>query len=353
LWSFRRGETEYGVKAIPAGGFVKIVGMTQLEEIDPADEPRAFYRQPAPQRAVVLGAGSFMHFVIATVLFVVALSAIGVSSTTTRIAKISGCVPHGAQSACAPGDPAAPAQLAGLRAGDTITALDGHRTPGYADVQDYLRAHGGQEVAITVQRGAQQLTVHARLATTSLPDIKHPDRLDKVGFLGVTPALSRDHMNPAAALGSGFGSSVAGTFQALGKLPSEIPQLLAGRPRTADNSATSVVGVGQIAGDVVASGGGAADVAGALLLITATLNVFVGIFNLLPLLPLDGGHLAILAFEQGRSRVYRLVGRRDPGRVDLTKLLPAAYLVIALFVGLSALLVLSDILNPVANPFGG
>ena len=124
LWSRKRGETEYGVKAIPAGGFVKIVGMTDLEEIDPADEPRAFYRQPAWQRAIVLAAGSFMHFVIAFVLLVFVFAALGTGTTTTTLARVAPCIPsEAAATSCAADDPESPARAAGLLPGDTVIVL--------------------------------------------------------------------------------------------------------------------------------------------------------------------------------------------------------------------------------------
>ncbi len=357
LWSFRRGETEYGVKAIPAGGFVKIVGMTSLEEVAPADEKRAFYRQPAPQRAVVLAAGSVVHFVIGFLLLLAVFSAIGTPVTTTTIAEVSPCVPATVNDRCNPGDPASPAAAAGLRAGDRILAIDGRPVQDWTSFSRDVRAHGAGPVSLGVERDGRRQTLTPVVVTASRPSLDDPTRTQTVGVLGIAPGQQRQRLSLPAGLGrSGalFGDSLTGTFTALGKIPAAVPKLLSlDSKRTADSSPASVVGVARLSGEAI---GAEADLASRIsffLLIIASLNIFVGIFNLLPLLPLDGGHLAVLGFEQARAGLYRLLRRPAPNRVDLTKLLPAAYLVIALFVGLSVLLLLADIINPISNPFTG
>jgi membrane-associated protease RseP (regulator of RpoE activity) len=199
---------------------------------------------------------------------------------------------------------------------------------------------------VVVVRDGRTRTVHltpvgVRSGGTTIPKI------------GVSPAAVTTHYNPVVAVGETgrlFGSGVVLTFESLGKIPSSIPKLFS-PDRSADNSPASVVGVGKLAGDALASSGSASSAAANFLAILVSLNIFVGIFNLLPLLPLDGGHLAILWFESARSRLARVFGRPDPGRVDLAKVLPVAYLVIVLFVGLSVLLLGADIVNPVSNPF--
>ena len=147
-----------------------------------------------------------------------------------------------------------------------------------------------------------------------------------------------------------FGQTTVDTVQGLGKLPSAITHLF-DKGRSADNSPASVVGVGKIAGDAVAVGSFSDRAGTACSASSRALNLFVGLFNLLPLLPLDGGHIAILWFETVRSRLARLFRRPDPGRVDIAKLTPALYAVLILIVGLSVTLIAADIVNPIANPF--
>ncbi len=357
LWSFRRGETEYGVKAIPAGGFVKIVGMTSLEEIDPRDEKRAFYRQPAPQRAIVLAAGSVTHFVLAFLLLLVVFSVIGTPSTTTAIAEVSRCVPATVSGSCAAGDPVSPAAAAGLRPGDRILEFEGRPVRDWTSFSRQVRSHPAGPSTLVVERDGQRLTLHPVVVTAPRPSLEDPTRTVASGVLGIAPGQEQQRLSPVAGVVRSaelFRDSITGTFVALGKIPAAIPKLLAlNSKRTADASPASVVGVARISGEALQAEADLASRISFFLLIIASVNIFVGIFNLLPLLPLDGGHLAVLGFEQARAGLYRVLGRPAPGRVDLTKLLPAAYLVIALFVGLSVLLLLADIVNPIQNPFTG
>ncbi len=362
LWSFRRGETEYGVKAIPAGGFVKIVGMTQLEEVEPGDEERAFYRQPARRRAVVLGAGSFMHFVIAFGLLFSVVGIIGLPELSLRVQQVSACVPADVTTAptadaCA-GLPPSPAQAAGLQAGDRIVGFDGHPVSSWDTFSQRVRDHGPGAATVTVERDGQRITRPIDLAAQKRP-AAHGGGTETVGVLGVSATEQAHRYGPLAAVGKtgqAFGQLTTATFTALGNLPGAVSNLfhttISGGQRDA-NGLVGPVGIGRVSGEALAQKAPLFDRIGTFLLLIAGLNVFVGIFNLLPLLPLDGGHLAVMGFEEARSRVYRLVGRADPGRVDLAKLLPAAYLVVTLFIGLSVLLLLSDIVNPIKNPFGG
>jgi membrane-associated protease RseP (regulator of RpoE activity) len=344
LWSVRRGETEYGFKAIPAGGFVKIVGMTPLEDIPSADEPRAFYRQKAWKRTIVLAAGSFMHFVIAFGLLFAIVLLVGRSDPTLTVDQVT-CVNPPASGQCALGAPA-PAKAAGLQPGDQVVAYAGTRVTSWDGLVAAIHAHGAAPAQLTVLRDGRERTltvtpVETRTAVGTAPKI------------GVQPTVLTTHYGPASAVartGRLFGSGVALTFESLGKIPGAIPKLYS-NDRSADDSPASPIGVGKLAGDALASSGSASAAAANFLSILVSLNVFIGIFNLLPLLPLDGGHLAIVWFERVRSGVARVLGRPDPGRVDLTKVMPVAYFVIVLFVGLSVLLLGADIVNPVSNPF--
>jgi membrane-associated protease RseP (regulator of RpoE activity) len=346
VWSRMRGETEYGVKALPLGGFVKIVGMTSLEEVDPADEPRSFRRQPGWQRAIVLAAGSFMHFALAFVLLLGLAIGIGIQNTTT-IGAVTQCVPVNLQALdkanpCAGSNATSPAKLAGIQAGDKIISIAGTPVHSWLQVGDVIRTQpAGQSMPVVVQRGGRQLTL--QVTPASVPG-RHGS------YLGVDDKIFQ-RIGPISAVayaGSSFGQVVAGSGSALAKLPAALPDLFAkDRAKTPAGGVSSVVGAADIAGQAVAAGGGWQFTVSTLLLIVISLNIFVGIFNLLPLLPLDGGHLAIVLFERVRAWLARLRGRPDPGLVDIQRLIPVSVGVFALLVGLGLILIAADIFNPV------
>jgi membrane-associated protease RseP (regulator of RpoE activity) len=345
LWSTHRGETEYGVKAIPAGGFVKIVGMTPLEEIEPGDENRAFYRFPAPQRAVVLVAGSVVHFVLALLLLFAVLATTGdilKAEPSLTIDTVSRCIPLDPnESACSARDPKAPA-FGKLQPGDHIVAVDGTRVTSYDDMRARVSASPGRTLTLTVLRHGQ--TTEVRVTPATVTSGGHT-----VGRVGVSPTF---HQRPLSVLGAvprtftTLGEMTVETGRALGDLPHQVSQILQGKPRPA-NGAASVVDIARVSGQIAQAKVSFGTRLANLVAIVAQLNFFVGVFNLLPLLPLDGGHVGILVFEQVRSRLYRLFGRRDPGRVDLMKIMPFTYAVVAVFVGLSLLLLYAGIVNPI------
>lgn len=342
VWSRKRGETEYGVKALPLGGFVDITGMSNLDVVDPADEPRTFRAKPPWQRGVVLLAGSFMHFVIGLVLIFAVAVAIGEQNTTTI--SLTRCVPpKQAQLKCPPSAAKSPAVLAGLRSGDKIIAVDGHQVTTWNQLTGQIVAHKpGTSVAFTVSRDGRQFTKDITLAQLKWRK--------KGGFLGIeeVPFVS---VSPAAALGataSQFGQVVTASVDGLGKLPSEIPQLFSPNRARNGGGVTSVVGVGEATGQVVsASGVSWAQKIAFILLVIASVNIFVGLFNLLPFLPLDGGKLAVVLFEWIRSSLARLFRRPDPGPVDMQRLIPLSVGFLFVFVCLGALLIAADIFNPI------
>ena len=346
LWSTHRGETEYGVKAIPAGGFVKIVGMTELEEIEPGDEDRAFYRQPAGQRVVVLVAGSVVHFVIAIVLLFLVIATTGdilnVQPTTT-IDAVSKCVPVDPnEAACTSRDPAAPA-AGKLQSGDKVLAVNGQPVSSYDDLRARISASPGRPITLTVVRHGSDVQVTVTPLAAKLNG-------RTVGRIGIAPVQRQRPVSVAGAVPLTFttlGHMTVETGKALGDLPHEVSQILNGQQRSTSGAA-SVVDIARVSGQIAQAKVSFGERLANLLAIVAQLNFFVGIFNLLPLLPLDGGHVAIVLYEQARKRVYRLFGRRDPGRVDLMKIMPFTYAVVAVFVGLSLLLLYAGIVNPIS-----
>ena len=349
IWSTRRGETEYGIKALPLGGFVKIIGMHSLDDVDdPADEPRSFRRQPAWQRIVVLCAGSFMHFVLAFVLIFGLALGIGIANdTSTQLGTVSTCVAANTKQldngTCTASDPASPAKLAGLRVGDQVTAFNGKPVSNWNQLGDAIRkAPAGSAVTITVQRDGKTLTLHATLATVS----------GRSGsYLGIAPTVVFQPAGPIRAAqyaGSAFGQVLVGSVKAVGALPGALPKLFSkDRGSTAAGQVSSVVGAAEATGSAVAANVGWQYKVSFVLLLIASLNIFVGLFNMLPLLPLDGGHVAVVIWERIRAWFARLRGRPDPGLVDMTKLLPVSFSIFMVLMFFGIALVLADIVNPV------
>ncbi len=349
LWSFFRGETEYGVKALPFGGFVKITGMTSMEEIDVADEPRSFRNQPGWQRIIVLAAGSFMHFVLALFLLFVLAIGIGMAQNSNQISAVTTCVPASvaalnSDSPCAGAGPGkSPAMEAGLKPGDRIISLNGKPVTSFNDLHTVLASQkAGVPVPIVVVRHGHDVDFTVSLA--------HIPR-DAVPFLGMEPVTvyQREGFTGSIAFaGSQFGDTITSSVSAIGRLPAAIPDLFAkDRAKTPAGDVSSVVGVGDVTGTVVEAAIPWQAKVTLVLYLIASLNIFVGLFNLLPLLPLDGGHLAVVIFERIRAWFARLRGRPDPGLVDIQKLVPVSMLVFAVLVGFGTLLIAADIFNPV------
>jgi membrane-associated protease RseP (regulator of RpoE activity) len=349
LWSTMRGETEYGVKALWFGGFVKITGMTSMEEVDVADEPRSFRNQPGWQRIIVLAAGSFMHFVLALFLLFVLALGVGLSTQTNSVSSLTHCVP--ASSADLDSNTpchgstvhSSPAELAGVRANDKIISLAGRPVGSFDQLQTVLKSErAGVPLPLVVLRDGHDVQL-----TVTLAAIPHR----AVPFLGVESVVTYQGTGVWGAVtfaGSQLGDTLTSSASAIAKLPSAIPDLFSkNRANTPAGQVSSVVGVGDVTGDVVAASLPWQAKATLVLYLIASLNIFVGAFNLLPLLPLDGGHLAVVVFERIRAWFARLRGRPDPGLVDIQKLVPVSLLVFAVLVGFGTLLIAADIFNPV------
>jgi membrane-associated protease RseP (regulator of RpoE activity) len=349
IWSIKRGETEYGIKALPLGGFVKIIGMHSLDDVeDPADEPRSFRRQPAWQRIVVLCAGSFMHFVLAFLLIFSLALGIGIANdNTTQLGTISQCVAANTSQlntgTCTASDKASPARQAGLRTGDQVTAFNGTPVRNWTQLGNLIRkAPAGSQATITVKRDGKTLDLHATLATVS----------GRSGsYLGIAPTVVFTRANPIRAAqysGSAFGQVIVGSAKAVAALPGALPKLFSkDRGSTAAGQVSSVVGAAEATGAAVAANVGWQYKVSFVLLLIASLNIFVGIFNMLPLLPLDGGHVAVVVWERIRAWFARLRGRPDPGLVDMAKLLPVSFSIFMVLMFFGVVLVLADIVNPV------
>jgi membrane-associated protease RseP (regulator of RpoE activity) len=347
IWSTWRGETEYGVKALPVGGFVKIIGMHSLDDVDdPADEPRSFRQQPAWQRIIVLCAGSFMHVVLAFVLVAGLALTIGMEIGTNQLASVAPCVAKTAaelnNGTCGSPKPS-PAKLAGLKVGDTITAFNGKPVSNGTQLSNAINgAEPGSAVTLTVRRGDQTLTLHTKLA-------QYPG--SSGGYLGIGQTTVFQIPSPLGAVtdfGSFFWQELSGSVHAIGALPSAIPKLFSeNRANTTGGQVSSMIGVANATGQAVAANVGWRYKVEYVVLLIAALNVFVGAFNMLPLLPLDGGHVAAVAWEWFRSWFARLRGRADPGLVDMRKLVPVMFSIFMVLVFFSMVVLLADIVNPV------
>lgn len=360
VWSFRKGETEYGFKAVPAGGYVKIIGMTDLEPIAPEDESRAFYRKPLRARLITLAAGSLVHFIIALVLFALIPMVWGETKQDTSgvVGKVSACLKTTA-GACGPGDVPSPAAKAGVQPGDKIVSVNGAAVTGWSDVTadlhkgqpDVALGKPGNPVNVVVLRGGQKIALDPIVPAPG--NVASDKNKYQAGMLiGIqAPDPYTVSVGPVRAVGQGFtnwGSTAKASLQGLVNIPASIPKLFqqttTSTARTGDTP-VGVVGMAGLSGDVIQKGGYAS-----FLSFIASINLFIGIFNLLPLLPLDGGHIAIALYEGARRKFAFLRKRPDPGRVDLNKLMPVAFTFLVLFVGLSLLLMAADIANPLKFP---
>jgi len=335
LWSIKKGETEYGIKAIPAGGYVRILGMNNLEKVDPADEPRTYRQQSYPKRLLVAVAGSAMHFLLAFLLLVVVWAAIGLPKPTLAIGEISKVK-----------DGESPAQIAGFQVGDRVLAVNGRIMKKWSELPPYIQKKPGQSIEFIVQRGDHLLKLTA--VPQSLPSETHKGKT--MGFVGISPKTVNERVGVPAAFWHAGGDMVRYTKATVGALGSvfapsslrEYTSQLSGSGEVTGKDAerpVSAIGFVRVAGQAVQHGW--ID----FVILLVAINIFIGIFNLVPLLPLDGGHVAIATYERIRSRKGRQY------HADVAKLLPLTAAVVAVLVIFGAMTMYLDIVRPIANPF--
>lgn len=394
LWSRQRGETEHGIKAIPLGGYIRIVGMippaksdgqprtygrlrrmieevrgAALDDIKPGDEGRVFYRKPWWQRVIVMSAGPVHNLILASLFFTVILVGFGIpQGTSMTINTVSECVlPAGspvqdcttpvdsAGLACAVGDngcdlpPASPAAQADLRAGDRILAVDGESVTEWEQVQELIRVSAGETVTFTVDRdgSTEQLTVEPIPNEVYLDE--NATETTEVGFVGVSPVQPRVQQSitevPAA-----IGGYIARAGEALINLPERIPSVFGAAflgDERSQNDPIGVVGVSRLSGEYFALPEPLVDKFIFFLTLLAAVNMVLFLFNLVPIYPLDGGHVAGALYEKARSVWARVRHKPDPGPFDIARLMPVAYVVAAFFVLLSGMLLIADVVNPI------
>jgi membrane-associated protease RseP (regulator of RpoE activity) len=314
----------------------------------------------------VLVAGSFTHFVLAALIFFFAgfttglpnIAAMDFEADTAKpvVGSVLPCVVpdftlvNGDLRACKASDPVGPAKAAGLQRGDRVVSLGGTPVSTYGDLVRTVRAADPGPTEVVYVRDGARHTARVDLVATKRPAVgSTTGKTETVSAIGVSVQTPRaiDHFTVLGSVGGSvafMGESFQQTFAAVGKFPSKIPKLLdalSGQERDPETP-ISVVGASRIGGEAIQIGEPIF-----FLLLLGGLNVFIGIFNLFPLLPLDGGHVAIAWFERARSWVAARRGKEDPGRVDYNKLLPLTYAVILLFGGLTVLTLAADIVNPV------
>ena len=332
LWSYQRGETEFGVKAIPAGGYCKIDGMTPGDEMPVGEENRAFYRATSGRKLLVLGAGSFLHFVIGYVLLFTLFAGIG----TTQVLPVIGEVMKGSA-----------AYSAGIMVGDEVTSINGKKVSDwYKDVAAIRNSHG-RELTLGIKRGGENLVI------TAAPTLQNVDGEKKylLGIINKTGLKRTGVIKSFKNAGIVTKDFLNESVKSLVKLPSKIPalwgQTINGQTRDA-NGLVGVVGVARVSGQAVSSSDlSAMERLATFILIIASLNIFVGLFNLLPILPLDGGHMAVAIADEIRAFFARLRGRPRPAAIDVTVLTPITMVVFVILAALTLLLLVADIVNPV------
>lgn len=346
IWSTQRGETEFGLKAIPAGGYCKISGMSLREELPEDVKERAFYRATTGEKLVVLGAGSFLHFVLGFLLLFILFAGIGTSRVLPVVSEVLPCVPSAAE--CSPSDPISPAKSAGIRAGDEIVGINGERDLSWEEMTPILRASAGKMLTLEILRDGVPQSISITPATRVVEG-------EARGFLGVINEFGQVRENPIRAFASSVEATtqiITGSVKALIGLPAQIPNLIGqtflGQERDSDGL-VGIVGVARVSGETASSGNlSPGEKLATFILIVASLNIFVGIFNLIPILPLDGGHMAVAIYEASRCWIYRRRGKTDPGPVDVEKLTPITVAVFALLILLTLLLLFADIFNPIS-----
>ena len=398
VWSRNKGgETEYGVKAIPLGGYIRMIGMfppkpgdpenqlrasstgrfTQLmdqarqdsmDEVSPSDEHRVFYKLSVPKKVVIMMGGPVMNLLIAFVLLGGILTLYGIPTATPLISTVATCVPSAAptidkpQPDCAPGDPASPATQAGLQKGDRIVSVNGTAVTLWDQVTPLIRQSAGQTMTLVVDRNGSRVTLQAPIAALNRAAYVDSDKVkvdgsgkvvtEQVGYLGATP--SGELIKGTVLQVPGF---VWNAFTQTAGVVVNVPQKMVGVVQAAfgsgerdPNGPISVVGVGRVGGEIASADLGPDSTTAkfmTLLSLIAALNMALFVFNLIPLLPLDGGHVAGALWEGAKRSWARVRGKPNPGYVDVAKALPVAYTMALVLITMSALLIYADIVKPV------
>jgi membrane-associated protease RseP (regulator of RpoE activity) len=381
LWSRRVGETEYGIKLIPLGGYVRLVGMfppaeaddgrvrrystgpfrsiadnaraVEYETITPADEGRLFYQKKSWQKLVIMAGGPVMNILLAFVILLGVTGVYGVYRSQPVVSRVQECmIPADApDTTSCTGRPATPAALAGLRAGDRILAFNGAQIGSWDQMSTAIRANLDRTARITVLRDGQRVDLRpVSTVVTGVPDKWDPSKRVAAGFLGLEPVTVRERGGPGAVV-KDMWTMTEQTAYALVRFPAKVyytaANLVTGKPRDVYGP-MSIVGASRAAGEVASTDQLPAGAKIATLFsLLGSVNLFVALFNFVPLLPLDGGHIAGALYEALKRALARVFRRPDPGHVDTAKMLPVAYVVGAVIAVSGVVLILADIIDPI------
>ena len=396
LLSRTRGETEYGLKAFPLGGYIRMIGMfpphkgepegtiredstgllqqmTEMSEdakahesaqYGPEDAHRTFVALSVPKKLVVMLGGPTMNLLISVLLMVILVCGIGLPSVTPTVQSVSECVVPAdapADVSCE-GKPAAPALEAGIRPGDVLREIDGHRIDRWEDVTAAVRAAEDRTIDVVVERDGEELALEATLVVDARPVLDEDGAAvhdadgeivtEEVGFLGVagTPDLVPQSPTEVPAMAWDAFVRTGGIVLTLPVRLYDVAQAAFGSEERDPNGPLGVVGVSRLAGEVASAdqpGFELREKAGTMISMLASLNMALFVFNLVPLLPLDGGHVAGALLEGARRLLARLRGRPDPGPVDMSRMLPLTNAVALVFIAMTVLLIYADIVKPI------
>lgn len=389
LWSKVKGETEYGIKGIPLGGYIRMIGMFPpnpkgvqdpeklgrmgqliesareevLSEITPEDEPRTFYRLSVPKKLTVMFGGPFMNLVIATILFAISLSVIGRPSVTTTVNEVVACVPTNSNpngiastNGTCEGGASTPAAEIGLAPGDKLLAVNNVEISDWEDLGVALSDQAGNVVDVTyLTSTGETVTKYVEVASLESPVINESGEASGEfttrGFLGVSPRFDLVQ-SPVSEVPSFMATVTASSIGALIEFPARIlglaGDLFTEAPRDPQGP-VSVIGIGRISGQIT----GSEEVptiykAADLITLLASVNLFLFVFNMVPVLPLDGGHIAGALYEGARRQLARIRRKPLPGPVDTAKMLPVAYAMSLALLAMSAIVILADVIKPLS-----
>ena len=391
LWSRRFGETEYGLKAVPLGGYISMSGMyppakgesvsrdastgffqTLMQDarsasdqtIEPGHEERVFYKLATWKRIIIMFGGPFMNLLIGVLLYAIVLCGFGVAQVTTTVGGVNACVlpATSERQDCEPGDPAAPGAAAGIKPGDELVSMNGESIETWDQATAIIRSLPGESLSVvvlrdgaTVELDAEPLLTERYVVTDDGRDYVENDQgeriTEEVGFLGISPA-SAVVQQPVTAVLPAVGDNIGRVAHMILNLPQrliDIAEAAFGTEERDPNGPVSVVGVGRLAGEITSLNTiPVAERAASLLQLLGALNVALFVFNLIPLLPLDGGHIAGAIWEGVRRFFAKLFGRKDPGPVDIARFIPLTLVVIGLIGAMSLLLIYADIVKPIS-----